>query len=147
MTGGKVWHYPYFVGLFHTSTPLRSVELSKKWRNSGFHGQGWTCPVYIQEAQGLLDLPHQRLHAIMNKIGSPLPVFPNPLLALKQAYLVVVVASNSLRIDLTALTSFTRPDLSDSFSSNNELTAFKVYSFVILLSYEISQYVQTRRDW
>ena len=24
----------------YTSTPLRSVELSKKWRNSGFHGQG-----------------------------------------------------------------------------------------------------------
>ena len=39
---GKVRQYPYFVGLFHTSTPLRSVELSKKWRNSGFHGQGWT---------------------------------------------------------------------------------------------------------
>ena len=42
MTGGKVRQYPYFVGLFHTSTPLGSVELSKKWRNSGFHGQGWT---------------------------------------------------------------------------------------------------------
>ena len=42
MTGGKVRQYPYFVGLFHTFTPLRSVELSKKWRNSGFHGQGWT---------------------------------------------------------------------------------------------------------
>ena len=42
MTGGKVRQYPYFVRLFHTSTPLRSVELSKKWRNSGFHGQGWT---------------------------------------------------------------------------------------------------------
>ena len=41
MTGGKVRQYPYFVRLFHTSTPLRSVVLSKKWRNSGFHGQGW----------------------------------------------------------------------------------------------------------
>ena len=40
----------------------------------------------------------------MNKIGSPLPVFPNPLLALKQAYLVAVVVSNSLRIDSAALT-------------------------------------------
>ena len=42
MTGGKVRQYPYFVGLFQPSTPLRSVELSKKWRNSGFHGQCWT---------------------------------------------------------------------------------------------------------
>ena len=73
-------------------------------------------------------------------------MFPNPLLALKQAYLVVVVVSNSLRIDSAALTSFTRHDLSDSLSSNNELTAFKVYSFAILLSYEISQYVQTQHD-
>ena len=76
-------------------------------------------------------------------------MFPNPLLALKQAYLVVVVVSNSLRIDSAALTYFTRNDLSslsDSFSSNNELIAFKVYSFAILLSYEISQYVQTQRD-
>ena len=32
--------YPNFVRLFHTFTPLRSVELSKKRRNSGFHGQG-----------------------------------------------------------------------------------------------------------
>ena len=42
MTGGKMRQYPYFARLLHTSTPLRSVELSKKWRNSGFHGQGWT---------------------------------------------------------------------------------------------------------
>ena len=27
---GKVRQYPYFVGLFHTSTPLRSVELRMK---------------------------------------------------------------------------------------------------------------------
>ena len=27
---GKVWHYPEFVRLFHTSTPLRSVELRMK---------------------------------------------------------------------------------------------------------------------
>ena len=76
-------------------------------------------------------------------------MFPNPLLALKQAYLVVVVVSNSLRIDSAALTHFTRNDLSslsDSFSSNNELIAFKVYSFAILLSYEISQYVPTQHD-
>ena len=81
MSRGKVWQYPDFVRLFHTSTPLRSVELCKEWRgvratrrrvghyshfvrlfttasapphplrsvelskegkNSGFHGQGWT---------------------------------------------------------------------------------------------------------
>ena len=42
MTEGKVWQYPDFVRLFNTSTPLRSVELSKKWRKSGFHGQGLT---------------------------------------------------------------------------------------------------------
>ena len=42
MDGWKVRQYPYFVRLFHTSNPLRSVELSEKWRNSGFHGQGWT---------------------------------------------------------------------------------------------------------
>ena len=47
MTGGKVQQNPYFVGLFHTSTPPRSVELSKKWRNSGFHGQGWTWLTYM----------------------------------------------------------------------------------------------------
>ena len=33
--------YPDFVRLLNTSTPLRSVELSKKCRKSGFHGQGW----------------------------------------------------------------------------------------------------------
>ena len=38
---GKVRQYLYFVRLFQTSTPLRSVVLRKKWRNSGFHGQGW----------------------------------------------------------------------------------------------------------
>ena len=32
MTAGKVRQYPYFVGLFHTFTPLRSVELSKEWQ-------------------------------------------------------------------------------------------------------------------
>ena len=30
MTRGKVRQYPNFVRLFHTSTPLRSVELSKE---------------------------------------------------------------------------------------------------------------------
>ena len=35
--------YPYFVRLFHTSTPLRSVELSKK-KNKGFMtGGGGKC--------------------------------------------------------------------------------------------------------
>ena len=28
--GGKVRQYPYFLRLFHTSTPLRSVELRMK---------------------------------------------------------------------------------------------------------------------
>ena len=32
---GKVRQYPHFVRLFHTSTPLRSVELSKEWQ--GIH--------------------------------------------------------------------------------------------------------------
>ena len=54
---GKVRQYPYFVRLFHTSTPLRSVELSKKWRNSGFHGQGWTCPKWPIEQRA-----HYELH-------------------------------------------------------------------------------------
>ena len=38
MTGGKVRQYPYFVRLFHPSTPLRSVELSKEWLR--FRDQG-----------------------------------------------------------------------------------------------------------
>ena len=41
MTGGNVRNerqYPYFVRLFHTSTPLRSVELSKEWQ--GVHDWG-----------------------------------------------------------------------------------------------------------
>ena len=38
MTGGKVRQYPHFVRLFHTSTPLRSVELSKEWQ--GVHDLG-----------------------------------------------------------------------------------------------------------
>ena len=32
MTGEKFRQYPYFVGLFHTSRPLRSEELSKEWQ-------------------------------------------------------------------------------------------------------------------
>ena len=32
VTGGNVRHYPDFVRLFHTSTPLNSVELSKEWQ-------------------------------------------------------------------------------------------------------------------
>ena len=28
----KVWQYPDFVRLFHTSTPLKRVELCKEWR-------------------------------------------------------------------------------------------------------------------
>ena len=38
MTGGKVRQYPHFVRLFHTSTPLWSVELSKEWQ--GVHDLG-----------------------------------------------------------------------------------------------------------
>ena len=50
MPVGKVRQYPYFLRLFHTSTPLRSVELSMKkesmdlvastghlWKEQGFH--------------------------------------------------------------------------------------------------------------
>ena len=55
MTGGKVRQYPYFVGLLHTSTPLRSVELSKEWRNSGFHGQGWTWLDHTTEQYSKLE--------------------------------------------------------------------------------------------
>ena len=35
VTRGKVWDYPDFVRLFHTSTPLRSVEQSKEWQLGG----------------------------------------------------------------------------------------------------------------
>ena len=38
MTGGKLRQYPHFFRLFHTSTPLRSVELSKEWQ--GIHDWG-----------------------------------------------------------------------------------------------------------
>ena len=32
MSGGNVRQYPYFVRLFHISTPLRSVELREEWQ-------------------------------------------------------------------------------------------------------------------
>ena len=35
MTREEVWHYPDFVRIFHTSTHLRSVELSKEY-DKGF---------------------------------------------------------------------------------------------------------------
>ena len=39
MTGGHVRQYPYFVRLFHTSTPLRGVELRTK-KESRVHDWG-----------------------------------------------------------------------------------------------------------
>ena len=42
MPVGKVWHYPYFVRLFHTSTPLRSVELSKELQGVSACGESAT---------------------------------------------------------------------------------------------------------
>ena len=54
------------------------------------------------------------------------PVFPNPLFALKQENLVVVAFSYSLRMDSAALTSFTKPDLSENWTGNKELTACRL---------------------
>ena len=47
MTGGKVREYPYFVRLFHTSTPLRSVELSKEWQGVHDWGKVWRYPYFV----------------------------------------------------------------------------------------------------
>ena len=38
--GGEVRQYPNFVRLLHTSTPLRSVELSKEWQEVHDWGGG-----------------------------------------------------------------------------------------------------------
>ena len=48
MTGGKVRQYPYFVGLFHTSTPLRSVELSKEWQRVHDLGKVRQYPYFVR---------------------------------------------------------------------------------------------------
>ena len=47
MTGGKVRQYPYFVGLFHTSTPLGSVELSKEWQRVYDWGKVRQYPYFV----------------------------------------------------------------------------------------------------
>ena len=54
MTRGKVWHYPYFVRLFHTSTPLKSVELSKEWQGSWL-GKKWDVILTLSDYS---TLPH-----------------------------------------------------------------------------------------
>ena len=60
------------------------------------------------------------------KIGLS-PVFPKPLsVDLLQQNLVTVAVSYSRRMNSADLTSFTRPDLSDNFLSNNELTSWEV---------------------
>ena len=41
-------HYPYFVGLFHTSTPLRSVELSKELQGVSACGKSATISLLCQ---------------------------------------------------------------------------------------------------
>ena len=47
MTGGKVRQYPYFVGLFHTSTPLGNVELSKEWQRVDDWGKVRQYPYFV----------------------------------------------------------------------------------------------------
>ena len=48
MTMGKVWYYPNFVRLFHTSKPLRSVELSKEWQRVHDWGESATISLLCQ---------------------------------------------------------------------------------------------------
>ena len=48
MTGGKVRQYPYFDGRFHTSTPLRSVELSKEWQRVHDWGKVRQYPFFVR---------------------------------------------------------------------------------------------------
>ena len=48
MTGGKVRQYPYFVGLLHTSRPLRSVELSKEWQRVHDWGKVRQYPDFVR---------------------------------------------------------------------------------------------------
>ena len=45
---GKVWHYPQFVRRFHTSTPLRSVELSKEWQGVLNRGKVRQYPDFVR---------------------------------------------------------------------------------------------------
>ena len=48
MPVGKVWHYPHFVELFHTSTHLGSVELSKEWQRVHDWGKVWHYPYFVR---------------------------------------------------------------------------------------------------
>ena len=49
MTRGKVRQYPNFVRLFHTSTPLRSVELSKEIdKRFVTMGKVWHNPYFLR---------------------------------------------------------------------------------------------------
>ena len=62
MPVGNVRQYPYFVRLFHTSTPLRSVELRMKKESrdlvaSAGHWHG--DPHFLLLFYHLLDLLHQ----------------------------------------------------------------------------------------
>ena len=44
----KVWRYPYFSRLFHTSTALRSVELSKEWQGVREWIRVWQYPQFVR---------------------------------------------------------------------------------------------------
>ena len=48
MPVGKVWQYPYFVRLFHSSTPLGSVELSKEWQRVHDWGKVRQYPYFVR---------------------------------------------------------------------------------------------------
>lgn len=72
------------------------------------------------------------VYCLYVKIKKVPPVFPNPLLALKQENLVVVAVSYSLRMDSAALTSFTNPEVSENCTSNAELTVLS--SFLLSIS-------------
>ena len=43
----KVWRYPYFSRLFHTSTALRSVDLSKEWQGVREWIKVWQYPQFV----------------------------------------------------------------------------------------------------
>ena len=59
-----------------------------------------------------------------NRTNGASPVFPKPLsVDLTPQNLVTVAVSHSRRMNSADLTSFTRPDLSDNFLLNNELTS------------------------
>ena len=62
-----------------------------------------------------------------NRTNGASPVFPKPLsVDLIPQNLVTVAVLHSRRMNSADLTSFTRPDLSDNFLSNNELTSWQV---------------------